>query len=138
MCCMGRASSAKRGRVTPKAGSKAAAHALDHQAMRLGAPIEGETLEMVHDIVARGSVGDLGPLIVGGPLVDLASQVETEDADWGGRLRKARELTDLVTVIQYSIVQAARSDGVTWDEIARQSGLTRQAVSQRYKRLGGL
>ena len=65
---------------------------------------------------------------------DLAIQVASEDPAEG--LRAVAALRRLLERVERLHVESARNRGLTWQEIADELGVSRQAVHQRYRRRG--
>lgn len=63
---------------------------------------------------------------------DLAVRVASEDP-WEG-LRAVAALRALLERVEHVQVQSARDRGLSWQEIADQLGVSKQAVHQKYAR----
>jgi DNA-directed RNA polymerase specialized sigma24 family protein len=61
---------------------------------------------------------------------DLATRVASEDPSEG--LRAVAALRRLLERVERIHVESARARGVTWQEIADELGVSKQAVHQRY------
>ena len=64
------------------------------------------------------------------PVDDLARQVESEDPRVG--LRAVAALRRLLDRLEELHVRRARESGLTWLEIGRELGVTKQAIHKRY------
>ena len=53
-------------------------------------------------------------------------------ADWLGQIYQARLARDGATIRVNDLVRWAREDGASWEEIAKELGVTRQAAWERY------
>jgi hypothetical protein len=53
-------------------------------------------------------------------------------ADWLDQLHDARVQRDTATIRVNDLVRWAREDGASWEEIAKELGVTRQAAWERY------
>ena len=67
---------------------------------------------------------------------DLAIQVASEDPSEG--LRAVAALRRVLERVERIHVESARDRGLTWQEIADELGVSKQAVHQKYGRRGRL
>jgi DNA-directed RNA polymerase specialized sigma24 family protein len=65
-------------------------------------------------------------------VTELATRVASEDPAEG--LRAVAALRRLLERVERIHVESARNRGVTWQEIADELGVSKQAVHQRYAR----
>jgi len=65
---------------------------------------------------------------------DLATRVASEDPSEG--LRAVAALRALLERVERIQVQSARDRGLSWQEIAEQLGVSKQAVHQKYAKKG--
>jgi predicted transcriptional regulator len=65
---------------------------------------------------------------------DLAIRVASEDPSEG--LRAVAALRRLLERVERIQVESARDRGLTWQEIAEELGVSKQAVHQRYAKKG--
>jgi DNA-directed RNA polymerase specialized sigma24 family protein len=65
---------------------------------------------------------------------DLAVRVASEDPSEG--LRAVAALRALLERVERIQVQSARDRGLSWQEIAEQLGVSKQAVHQKYAKKG--
>ena len=65
---------------------------------------------------------------------DLAIRVASEDPSEG--LRAVAALRRLLERVERIQVESARGRGLTWQEIADELGVSKQAVHQRYAKTG--
>jgi len=65
---------------------------------------------------------------------DLATRVASEDPSEG--LRAVAALRALLERVERIQVESARNRGLSWQEIAEQLGVSKQAVHQKYAKKG--